>query len=56
MFPIIILAPISIALMVFMITGAAAAGFAFVTVFGDVIVCCLVLGWLINRIVHRKKN
>lgn len=55
MFIIAILAVIVIFLIAFMVTGAAAAGSAFIIVFGDVIVACLFIGWLIKRII-RKKN
>lgn len=51
-----ILAVILVFLIAFMVTGAAAAGSAFIIIFGDVIVACLFIGWLIKRIVRKKKD
>ena len=56
MFIIAILAVIMIFLIAFMVTGAAAAGSAFIIVFGDIIVACLFIGWLIKRIIRKKSD
>ena len=50
----IILAITLIALAIFTIVTAGAVGTAGIIVFGDVIVCIVLIVWIIKRLVNRK--
>ena len=50
----IILAIILIALAIFTIVTVGAVGTAGIIVFGDVIVCIVLIVWIIKRLVNRK--
>lgn len=56
MFLTVILALTLITLIVITVTAIVAGGAAFIIVFGDVILCVIILGWIIKRLFkHRKK-
>ena len=43
--------------LIIIVTGAVAiGGIAFIIVFGDVIVCCFIIGWIIKKNINRKKK
>ena len=50
----IILAIILIALAIFTIVTVGAVGTAGIIVFGDVIVCIVLIVWIIKRLINRK--
>ena len=50
----IILAIILIALAIFTVVTVGAVGTAGIIVFGDVIVCIVLIVWIIKRLVNRK--
>ena len=52
----LILSLILIALIALTIVVLAAAGTAFIVVFGDVIVCIFILAWIIKKIFFKKKD
>lgn len=50
-----ILLGVFILLMVITVVAFIAGGAAFVIVFGDVIVCILLIGWILKHLIKRKK-
>lgn len=50
----ILLAIILIALAIFTVITVGAVGTAGIIVFGDVIVCIVLIGWIIKRLINRK--
>lgn len=45
-----------IILTVFVIIGLATAGASFIIIFGDVIVAIVILAWLINKLINKRKG
>lgn len=51
-----ILALILIMLIVFIVLGTSVIGAGTIFVFGDVIICALLIGWLIKKLFFKKKR
>lgn len=45
-----------IILTVFVIIGLATAGASFLIIFGDVIIAIVILAWLINKLINKRKE
>ena len=45
-----------IILTVFVIIGLATAGASFIIIFGDVIIAIVILAWLINKLINKRKE
>lgn len=45
-----------IILTAFVIIGLATAGASFIIIFGDVIIAIVILAWLINKLINKRKE
>lgn len=45
-----------IILTAFVVIGLATAGASFIIIFGDVIIAIVILAWLINKLINKRKE